>query len=894
MSTSLLTKLHEYFGCTVLDSCFCKDVFLEQVAYFLQTSALIPHFVTLSEKCNSSESISSVNLYHPLNDDSDHLRLLRLLIKLSEDLHNQLTSYLEPFCDSDFQILMNDGMIFSEIQDVVASLLISIDAEVLLQPLWYTYLCLELESAEADTEESNIFSTVICPDVTGEKMQVLSLARNFTHNNSLVNWNNLYRRLCIPYTKEALLYRTKLLCSENYSERFLSSIIKYKDCILKEVFLPRLFSSKCDTLDISLELSDVVVYSAFYSVHKPDMFSLVIEYPDSVAALMDLGKCLDHLPVRQDLIAHLTKEIRHRLLHPGVHTEQILAAYNYLVRALRLIDNTFLVQDIVCEPVSACLRQREDAVRCIVDKLISGPESDTGDDEVKTEEYADTTTELHQELLLPKPLEVESLDGGEESDTDIVFEDPPFDSEVDTVNLSNKNFVWDNDWKADPIEALYQGGGSWRRKLDLLSMLVSIYGSKKAFLVEYKQLLSQRLLRQRSFHTTRELRNLELLKLRFGEQNLHECEVMLKDIRDSKRIASLVSESAASASSKGKHTEQTDKLNSPGSVTVTSNSNTTTTTDSDNIQNKDSVSDIKTLPTVVSASGSITTVASPSNKNIIFPLSAYILSIHYWPELLDVSFKVPEAFRPVFEHYEKCFQCHKGNRTLNWMHKLGLVNIDLTLGKRTIKIDVTPLQASIIYLFTKQRAWCIRDLAQKLETQISSIRSSLCMFIQLGFLRPLNSQNSNSMRTLDTLEAYEVCDETDTSGGGGGGGEKSTDADRLTPSHDPGKVVDSPAIETASNWIFSSEDNSDAIVTSVKDRKEKELQVFWSYITAMLTNLGSLSLDRIHSMLRMFALGSTSSLEFSRDELRKFLDRKIREGRLGCDGDIYKLLSPDV
>ncbi|VDQ01598.1 unnamed protein product [Trichobilharzia regenti] len=213
------------------------------------------------------------------------------------------------------------------------------------------------------------------------------------------------------------------------------------------------------------------------------------------------------------------------MLHPGVHTEQILAAYNYLVRALRLIDNTFLVQDIVCEPVSACLRQREDAVRCIVDKLISGPESDTGDDEVKTEEYADTTTELHQELLLPKPLEVESLDGGEESDTDIVFEDPPFDSEVDTVNLSNKNFVWDNDWKADPIEALYQGGGSWRRKLDLLSMLVSIYGSKKAFLVEYKQLLSQRLLRQRSFHTTRELRNLELLKLRFGEQNLHECEV---------------------------------------------------------------------------------------------------------------------------------------------------------------------------------------------------------------------------------------------------------------------------------------------------------------------------------------------------------------------------------
>ena len=33
-----------------------------------------------------------------------------------------------------------------------------------------------------------------------------------------------------------------------------------------------------------------------------------------------------------------------------------------------------------------------------------------------------------------------------------------------------------------------------------------------------------------------QLRNLELLKLRFGESNLYFCEVMVKDIVDSKRI----------------------------------------------------------------------------------------------------------------------------------------------------------------------------------------------------------------------------------------------------------------------------------------------------------------------------------------------------------------------
>lgn len=113
--------------------------------------------------------------------------------------------------------------------------------------------------------------------------------------------------------------------------------------------------------------------------------------------------------------------------------------------------------------------------------------------------------------------------------------DPPFDADCH-INVDDasdlpvsecEEGIWGSNWRPDPVEAMYQGG-LWRRRMDLLSMLVSIYGSKKAFLVEYKQLLSQRLLKQRTFHTARELRNLELLKLRFGEQNLVECEVSIE------------------------------------------------------------------------------------------------------------------------------------------------------------------------------------------------------------------------------------------------------------------------------------------------------------------------------------------------------------------------------
>ena len=67
-------------------------------------------------------------------------------------------------------------------------------------------------------------------------------------------------------------------------------------------------------------------------------------------------------------------------------------------------------------------------------------------------------------------------------------------------------------------------------------MLVNIYGSKELFVNEYRTLLADRILSQFNYDTEKEIRYLELLKLRFGETQLHYCEVMLKDVADSKRI----------------------------------------------------------------------------------------------------------------------------------------------------------------------------------------------------------------------------------------------------------------------------------------------------------------------------------------------------------------------
>ena len=67
-------------------------------------------------------------------------------------------------------------------------------------------------------------------------------------------------------------------------------------------------------------------------------------------------------------------------------------------------------------------------------------------------------------------------------------------------------------------------------------------------------------------------------------------------------------------------------------------------------------------------------------------------------------------------------------------------------------------------------------------------------------------------------------------------------------------------------------------------------QVMWSFIVGMLTNLGKLPLERIHTMLKMFTTqGPSSTHECSPSELKVFLDRKVKEQQLVCSGGVYQL-----
>ncbi|KAF0288739.1 Anaphase-promoting complex subunit 2 [Amphibalanus amphitrite] len=86
------------------------------------------------------------------------------------------------------------------------------------------------------------------------------------------------------------------------------------------------------------------------------------------------------------------------------------------------------------------------------------------------------------------------------------------------------------------------------------------------------------------------------------------------------------------------------------------------------------------------------------------------------------------------------------------------------------------------------------------------------------------------------------------------------------------------------------EDDADSPMTSTEDQKERDLEVFWNYIVGMLTNLASLPLERIQAMLRLFAMDGAE--QCSTQELRAFLDKKVKQHKLLFSGGLYRLPKP--
>lgn len=471
-----------------------------------------------------------------------------------------------------------------------------------------------------------------------------------------------------------------------------------------------------------------------YHVHKTlgllrstELFDIIIDYPESKAALDDLKTCLIKTDQRGIVVTRLRGLMSRRLLHPGADTKDIITQYISTIRCLRILDPPGVLLSRVADPIRKYLRDREDTIRCIVLSLI--------------EEGNELVAELAS------------------SDARLVQ-----DSKDEAENFN------DPKWTPDPVDApldFRKSNGS-----DIIQLLVSIYDTKDVFVKELQILLAQRLLAVKNYDLDREIKNVEILKLRFGEASLQGLEVMLKDLDESKRIDHLVHE----------------KIN--------------------------------------------------------VPLHATIVSRLFWPSFQNTPLKPPGQLAKALSDYERSFTQSKSDKKLRWLPQLGSLNLTIELKDRSLTVDATPLQASIIDLFSTQDTWSADLLAAELLTDVPTLRNALYFWNNLGVIQCGDA----------VLDEWRLLEEKDSNA-------------EAAPSH-----------------VIADEQ---APVQRVDAQKIDQMRVFWQYIRAMLLNLGSMPLARIHTTLTALAPGYPGT---TNDELLTFLEALSAEGLVEKSGNSWKVV----
>jgi anaphase-promoting complex subunit 2 len=303
-------------------------------------------------------------------------------------------------------------------------------------------------------------------------------------------------------------------CQGNFDSPHLKNLEIWLETIIME-WLIRIYNNGSSKIDSSnTKIVDSVhyfklklkyfLYEKYANKIIDQFFNIIIEFPDSIPAIDDLKLCMEKLDLRTHLVETLRATIENRLLHPGVDTGDIITGYVTTIKAMRHLEKSGILLQTVTEPVKEYLRKgRTDTVRSVVTSLIEESPSD-----------------LSEELARSEAIKAE-------------------ETERNSDEMNN----WEV-WNPDPIDADPEKHSANNKKLDIISMIVDIYGSKELFVNEYRTLLADRLLSQLDFTPEKEIRNLELLKLRFGDELLHKCEVMLKDLSDSKRINSHIQSAA--------------------------------------------------------------------------------------------------------------------------------------------------------------------------------------------------------------------------------------------------------------------------------------------------------------------------------------------------------------
>lgn len=583
-----------------------------------------------------------------------------------------------------------------------------------------------------------------------KKMHETSLdARRFEVVRTLgliesLGWLKMHSDVLIQALYVATKSHVRETCINEYEKFFLPELLSWLDRTLMPLVEHALGSTASVTIQPLLSLS---LHKSLSEIRAQELFNIVADFPDSIYAVKELKEAMSRAGTLTIVGKEFKNAVNKRLLHMGASTTQIVSFYVSMIRALRVMDSSDLLLNYVAAPVRLYLTERKDTVRCVVSALMEGKGS-----------------ELHGELRKGGSLEY----GPDEDDEEA--------GPGDHWEPRRRN--------PDLMEA----GG---RGLDVLALLVSIYGSTDLFVSDYRSVLADKLLSSNlDYRADQELATLELLKIRFGEDALHCCEVMLRDLEESRRTNTMLMQQTGV----GKNEIRVDCL---------------------------------------------------------------ILSDNYWPALQSDSITLPPAPASALASYQTAYAETKKPRKLQISSQLGLVDLDLHFNDGCVRnFLVTPAQATLIMLLAEGEpsGTSLHSLAAQCELEDSDVERRIGFWIAREVVCMLRAGPTNEI-------FYVVVEEQSNRSSSMEGSEMDVENQQMT--------VGADVNEKAS------------------------LIQFETYVKGLLTNHGSMTLERIYTMLKLISSGGSSGGGWKFDmnlvELKKCLQSFVDQDKLMIIDGQYRI-----
>ncbi|KAN0035538.1 hypothetical protein ACTA71_004812 [Dictyostelium dimigraforme] len=393
------------------------------------------------------------------------------------------------------------------------------------------------EEKEEEEEEEESKSYIIMEmsfedsitDINIKEDSFMDLCKKLQDLNFIVISEEIFTQILFKKVFEYIETR----CKGVFEKRFLKSILEWADQVIFKWLAMILLSSKTNNLindeenenkenglkvfnqwKTRLEFS---IYENYSQQRISELFDMIVQYPDSLPSLEDLSICFQKIPIEKTMITNLKRVLHNRLLHPGANTSDIITQYISTIHAMTIIDPSGMVMEKVGKPIREYLSQREDTIRCIISSL------------------TDESNEIYQELCNYDPQDEDNSNLN--SNQNAIFGGGNGDLYVDEGDhFSSDDFkIICNPNKIGGINNNNNNNNNNNKK-DTISHLVNIYDGIDLFINEYRSMLSDRLLSVVDFDLDKEIKNVELLKLRFGDSVLFNCEIMIKDMADSKRL----------------------------------------------------------------------------------------------------------------------------------------------------------------------------------------------------------------------------------------------------------------------------------------------------------------------------------------------------------------------